>query len=73
MFGVTSLFICISYNIKAKSLCVCLCVSLSLCMCVCVTASEKIDIHNALADTMSLNDWVNFLGNDDNDSDFEGF
>ena len=42
-------------------------------MCVCVTASEEIDIHNALADTMSLNDWVIFFSNDDNDSDFEGF
>ena len=47
----------------------CVCV----CMCVCVTASEEIDIHYALADTMSLNDWVNFFTNDDNDSDFEGF
>ena len=45
----------------------CVCVSLSLC----VAASEEIDIHYALADTMSLNDWVNFLVNDDNDSDFK--
>jgi len=69
MFGVTSLFIYISYNIKAKSVCVCMCVSLSLC----VTPGEEIDIHYALADTMSLNDWVNVFANDDNDSDFEGF
>jgi len=37
---------------------------------VCVAAGEEIDIHNALADTMSLNDYVNFFANDD--SDFEG-
>ena len=51
------------------------CVSLSMCVSVCVTAGEEIDndIHYALADTMSLNDWVNFFLNDDNDSDFEGF
>jgi len=61
MFGMTSLFIYISYNIKTKS------------VSVCVAAGEEIDIHNALADTMSLNDWVNFFSNDDNDSDFEGF
>ena len=48
-----------------------MCVSLSLCLC--VAAGEEIDIHHALADTMSVNDWVNCLGNDDNDSDFEGF
>jgi len=54
VFGVTCLFIYISYNIKAKSLCVY--VSLSLCVCVCVTASEEIYIHTALADIMSLND-----------------
>jgi len=38
-----------------------------------VAAGEEIDIHHALADTMSLNDWVNFFMNDDNDSDFGGF
>ena len=27
----------------------------------------------ALADTMSLNDWVFFFTNNNNDSDFEGF
>ena len=64
VFGVTSLFIYISYNIKAKS------VSLCVCVLVCVAAGEEIDIHDALADTMSLNDWVNFFANDDNDSDF---
>ena len=73
----TSLFIYISYNIKAKSVCVCvslsLSLSLSLCVCLCVAASEEIDIHHVLGDTMSLNDWVNFLANDDNDFDFEGF
>ena len=52
---------------------VCVCVCLSLSLCVCVIAGEKIEIHNTLADTMSLNDWVNFFANDDNDSDFEGF
>ena len=35
--------------------------------CVCLAAGEEIDIHDALADTMSLNDWVNFFMNDDND------
>jgi hypothetical protein len=40
---------------------------------VCVAAGEEIDIHAALDDTMSLNDWVIFFSNDDNDSDFEGF
>ena len=39
----------------------------------CVAAGEEIDIHHLLTDTMSLNDWVNFFVNDDNDSDFEGF
>jgi len=58
VFCVTSLFIYISYNIKAKS-CV-YSVSLCVCVCACVAAGEEIDIHNALADTMSLNDWVNF-------------
>jgi len=48
---------------------VCVCVSLSLC--VRDAAGEEIDIHDALADTMSLNDWVDFFANDDNDSDFE--
>jgi len=43
------------------------CISLS----VCVTAGEEIDIHHELADTMSLNDWVNFFANDDNDLDFK--
>jgi len=45
-----------------------------LCMyvCVCVTAGEEIDIHNQLADIMSLNDWVNFFTIDNNDSDFLG-
>ena len=70
MFGVTNLFIYISYNIKAKS---CVCACLVFCCCVCVAAGEEIDINDALADTMSLNDWVNFFENDDNDSDFEGF
>jgi len=80
---VTSLFIYISYNIKAKSLCVCVCVcvsesltlslSLSLCVCVSVAAGEEIDIHNALADPMSLNDWVNFFASDGNDSNVEQF
>jgi len=76
---VTSLFIYISYNIKAKSCAysVCVCVSLSLSLsvyvCVFVAAGENIDIHDALADTTSLNDWVNFFSNNDNDSDFEGF
>ena len=45
----------------------CVCVSLSVCGCV----SLVIDIHHTLADTISLNDWVNFLENDDNDSNFE--
>ena len=71
MFGVTSFCTYISYNIKAK--CVCVCVSLSTSVCVCVPAGEEIDIHYALADTMSLNDWVNFFARDDNGSDFEGF
>jgi len=44
-----------------------------VCACVCVAASEEIDIHNALADTMNLNDWVNFFTNDNNDSNFEVF
>ena len=49
-------------------------VCVSLCVCVGgITAIEEIDIHDTLADTMSLNDWVNFFTNDDNDSDFEGF
>ena len=39
----------------------------------CVATGEEIDIHDALADTISLNDWVNLLANNDNDSDFEGF
>jgi len=43
------------------------CVSL----CVCVADGEEIDIHYALADPRSLNDWVNFFVNDNNDSDFE--
>ena len=38
-------------------MCVCVCVSL----CVCVAAGEEIDIQDALADTMSLIDWVNFF------------
>ena len=61
MFGVTSLFI----YIREISVCV------SLGVGVCVAVSEEIDIHHALADTMSLNDWVNFFVNDDNDSDFK--
>jgi len=40
-------------------------------VCACVTAGEEIDIHNTLADTMSLNDWVNFFANDEYDSDFK--
>ena len=52
-------------------MCVCVCLSVSLS----VAASKEIDndIHYALADTMSLNDSVNFFANDDNDSNFEGF
>ena len=61
MFGVTSLFIYINYNIKAKSVCVCLCV-----------AADEERIFT-IVDTMSLNNWVNFLTNDNNDSDFDGF
>ena len=67
MFNVTRLFILV---ITSK-LNPCVCVSLS--RCVCVAASEEIDTHSALADTISLNDWVNFFTNDENDSDFEGF
>ena len=72
----TNLFIYISYNIIAKSCaCVRVCLPLLLCVCVCVclnvAAGEEIDIHDALADIMSLNDWVNFFANNDNDSDFE--
>jgi len=53
---------------------VCVCVYVcTVCVCVCVAASEEIDIHNALADTMRLNDWVDVFVNDNNDSDFEGF
>ena len=44
--------------------CVCLCASLNiyiyLSFSLCVAAGEEIDIHDALADTMSLNVWVNF-------------
>jgi len=32
-----------------------------MCVCLCVTADEEIDIHNALVDTMSLNDGSTFL------------
>ena len=84
VYNQSSLFIYISYNIKAKFVracvsCVCLSPPLSLFLCVlvfvyvCVAAGEEIDIHDPLADTMSLNDWVNLFTNDDNDSDFEGF
>jgi hypothetical protein len=38
-----------------------------------IAAGEEIDIHDAFADTMSLNDWVNLFQDDDNDSDFEEF
>ena len=45
-----------------------------MCVCVCVCAAgEEIEIQDALADIMSLNDWVNFFANDNNDSNFEGF
>jgi len=40
---------------------------------VCVATGEEIDIYDALADTVSLADWVNFFANDDNDLDFERF
>jgi len=49
------------------------CLYLSPSFCLCVAAGEEIVIHDALADTMSFNDWVNFFPNDDNDSEFEGF
>ena len=52
---------------------VCVSVCLSLSLCASVAASEEIDIHNTLADTMSLNDWFNFFASDVNDSDFEEF
>jgi len=61
---------------KPNRACVCiqsvrisLSVSLRVCVCVC----EETDIRNALADTMSLNDWVIFFSNHDIDSDLEGF
>ena len=53
--------------------CVRVSLSLSLTHSVCVTTGEEIDIHDALADIMSLNDWVNFFTDDNNDSNFEGF
>ena len=75
VYNQACLFIYISYNIKAKSMCVSLSLSLSLwvcvCLCACVTVGEEIDIHDALADIMSFNDWVTFFANDEND--FEGF
>jgi len=42
-------------------------------VCVCVSLPVKKLIFTTLADTMSLNDWVNFFANDDNNSDFEGY
>ena len=44
-----------------------------VCLSVCVAVGEETDIQYALADTLSLNDWVNCFVNDDNDSDFDGF
>ena len=40
-------------------------------VCVCVAVGEEIDIHDVLADTMSLNDLVNFFANNENGSDFD--
>jgi len=54
--------------ITSKPNCVSVCAQ-----CVFVAASEEIDIHEALADIMSLKDWANIFANDNNDSDFEGF